>query len=172
MLIGTGVQRMLKVPNPSMANSKHLAKLKKSIEGWNAWRKANPEIVPDLSEANLSGADLSGARLRETTFANTTLNNVQGLDACVHRGPSSIDYRTIAKSGPLPLVFLRGCGLPDEFIDYLPSLLNQAIQFYSCFISYSTQDQAFAERLYADLQNKNVRCWFAPHDIQEDSRAN
>jgi TIR domain len=48
----------------------------------------------------------------------------------------------------------------------LPSLLKRAIQFYSCFISHSTHDQAFAERLYADLQNKNVRCWFAPHDIQ------
>ena len=25
---------------------------------------------------------------------------------------------------------------------------------------------AFADRLYPDLQNKGVRCWFAPHDIQ------
>jgi TIR domain len=22
-----------------------------------------------------------------------------------------------------------------------------------------------ADRLYADLQNKGVRCWFAPHDV-------
>jgi hypothetical protein len=56
--------------------------------------------------------------------------------------------------------------LPDTLIEYLPSLLNEAIQFYSCFISYSTKDQEFADRLYADLQNKGVRCWFAPHDIQ------
>ena len=48
----------------------------------------------------------------------------------------------------------------------MPALLNQAIQFYSCFISYSTMDQAFAERLHADLQSKGVRCWFAPHDLQ------
>ena len=39
-------------------------------------------------------------------------------------------------------------------------------KFYSCFISYSTKDQEFAERLYADLQDKGVRCWFAPHDIK------
>jgi hypothetical protein len=56
--------------------------------------------------------------------------------------------------------------LPDTLIDYLPSLLNQPIQFYSCFISYSIKDQEFADRLYADLQNKGVRCWFAPHDIR------
>jgi len=52
------------------------------------------------------------------------------------------------------------------FIDYLPSLLKQPIQFYSCFISYSTEDQEFAERLHADLQNKAVRCWFAPKDLK------
>jgi len=51
-------------------------------------------------------------------------------------------------------------------IDYLPSLLNQPIQFYSCFISYSSKDQDFAERIHADLQNKGVRCWFAPHDMR------
>jgi hypothetical protein len=28
------------------------------------------------------------------------------------------------------------------------------------------KDQEFADRLYADLQAKGVRCWFAPHDIQ------
>jgi hypothetical protein len=68
-------------------------------------------------------------------------------------------------SGPLPLAFLRGVGLPDTLIDNLSSLLTQPIQRYSCFISYSSRDQAFADRLHADLQNKDVRCWFAPHDL-------
>ncbi|WP_163667095.1 toll/interleukin-1 receptor domain-containing protein [Adonisia turfae] len=36
---------------------------------------------------------------------------------------------------------------------------------YFCFISYSSKDQEFAERLYADLQNKGVRCWYAPEDL-------
>jgi hypothetical protein len=68
-------------------------------------------------------------------------------------------------SGPLPVAFLQGVGLPDRVIEHLPSLLNQAIQHYSCFISYSSMDDAFAQRLHADLQNKGVRCWFAPHDM-------
>jgi uncharacterized protein YjbI with pentapeptide repeats len=125
----------------------------------------------DLSGANLSGAylrgaDLSGADLKETSFGDTNLREVRGLDSCSHRGPSTLDHRTLSRSGRLPLEFLRGCGLPDKLIEYLPSLLNEAIQFYSCFISYSTEDQPFAERLHADLQNKGVRCWFAPHHIQ------
>jgi hypothetical protein len=80
-------------------------------------------------------------------------------------GPSPIDFKTFQKSGRLPLRFLRGVGLPDQLIDYLPSLLGQAIQYYSWFISYSSRDQDFAACIHADLQNKGVRCWFAPHDL-------
>ena len=101
----------------------------------------------------------------ETIFADLDLSSCKGLESCVHYGPSTIDHRTLQRSGPLPLAFLRGVGLPDNLIDYLPSLLNQPIQFYSCFISYSSKDQAFAERFHADLQAKGVRCWFAPHDM-------
>jgi type IV/VI secretion system ImpK/VasF family protein len=50
------------------------------------------------------------------------------------------------------------------------TLLNQPIQFYSCFISYSSRDEGFAQRLYADLLSKGVRCWFAPHDMRIGDR--
>jgi hypothetical protein len=111
------------------------------------------------------GATLSGAVLSETSFGNTNLREVQGLGSCIHGGPSTLDHRTLSQSGFLPLAFLRGCGLPDKLIDYLPSLLEEPIQFYSCFISYSSKDQDFAKRLHADLQAKGVRCWYAPHHI-------
>jgi hypothetical protein len=119
-----------------------------------------------LCRANLTEANLTGARLHRTVFAATVLTKVKGLDQCHHVGPSSIDLQTLERSGPLPIAFLRGMGLPDDFIDYLPSLLNTAIQHYSCFISYSSKDQTFADRLHTDLQNKGVRCWFAPHDMR------
>ena len=146
----------------------------------------------DLSGANLSGADLVGvnfygayfvktnlskanfhkAVLAETIFANVDLMNVKGLESCIHHGPSTIDHRTLEQSGKLPLPFLRGCGLPDAFIDHLPSplylppLLNQPIQYYSCFISYASKDKAFAQRLHTNLQDRGVRCWFAPEDLK------
>ena len=66
----------------------------------------------------------------------------------------------------VPEVFLRGCGIPDTFIEYAYSLVGRALEYYSCFISYSTKDQEFAERLHADLQTNGVRCWFAPEDIK------
>lgn len=42
----------------------------------------------------------------------------------------------------------------------------QPIQFYSCFISYSTTDEEFAKRLQARLVQEKLRVWFAPEDIQ------
>jgi len=86
-------------------------------------------------------------------------------DRLRHNGPSVLDHRTLANSGPLPLAFLRGCGLPEALIEYLPSLLGETIQFYSCFISYSSADEDFCRRLHARLQDAGLRVWFAPHNI-------
>ncbi|MGA9771422.1 MAG: toll/interleukin-1 receptor domain-containing protein [Blastocatellia bacterium] len=84
-----------------------------------------------------------------------------------HDRPSTLGIDTIYKSaGNIPESFLRGCGLPDTFITFARSLVGTAIDFYSAFISYSSKNHNFAERLNADLQNKGVRCWFAPEDIK------
>ena len=45
-----------------MANPKHLTKLKEGVEAWNKWRKDNPKIKRDLTEANLEAANFTGAR--------------------------------------------------------------------------------------------------------------
>jgi hypothetical protein len=127
-------------------------------------RAAHLQYV-NMRSANLAGADLAGARLNATVLGNVDLTGVTGLETCLHDGPSVIDHRTLQISGSLPEPFLRGVGLPDTWIGYLRSLHDRAIEFYSCFISYSTKDREFAERLHADLQNNGVRCWFAPHDL-------
>jgi hypothetical protein len=75
-----------------------------------------------LTRTSLRGANLEQVQLTFAVFADVDLNSVIGLDTCSHMGPCNIDYRTLEKSGPLPLSFLRGVGLPDMLIDYLPSL--------------------------------------------------
>jgi uncharacterized protein YjbI with pentapeptide repeats len=126
----------------------------------------------DLQGANLSGADLRGANFDESTMGATTLvdldlSSVSGLETVKHQGRSFIGLETIYRSkGNIPSIFLRGAGVPDNFIDYMGSLVGKGLEFYSCFISYSTKDSDFAERLFADLQAKGVRCWFAPHYVR------
>jgi uncharacterized protein YjbI with pentapeptide repeats len=122
----------------------------------------------DLTSADLSAAHLTGARCFATHFVDVDLSEVLGLDDIRHLGPSFIGIDTIYRSkGEIPEVFLHGCGVPKNFITYMHSLTDvAAFEFYSCFISYSTKDQEFADRLYADLQAQGVRCWFAPHDIK------
>ena len=123
-------------------------------------------VWANLAGADLSRANLRRAELRETVLGDVDLSSCKHLETIRHHGPSVIDIRALQRSGRLPLVFLRGVGLPDRLIEYLPSLTDQAIQFYSCFISYSSKDEDFAHRLHADLQDNGVRCWFAPEDMK------
>jgi TIR domain len=83
--------------------------------------------------------------------------------------PSTIGTDTLFRSkGQIPDVFLRGCGVPESLLQSLSLILNsmEPIQFYSCFISYSSKNQDFAERLHADLQAKGVRTWFDREDLK------
>jgi hypothetical protein len=126
----------------------------------------------DLERANLSGADLdqtdfSEAQIGGTCFGNIDLSKVKGLETVWHRGPSSIGIDTVIRSGgTITEAFLQGAGIPDSFITYARSLINKPIEFYSCFISHSSNDESFARRLHADLQSRGVRCWFAPEDLK------
>jgi hypothetical protein len=128
----------------------------------------------NLSRANLSSADVNGANFNQaliaaTIFAAIDLSTVGGLDTVRTLGPSTIGIDTLYKSnGKIPEAFLRGCGVPEPHIEYLPSLLGamQPIQFYSCFISYSSKDEDFARRLHERMQREHLRVWFAPEDIK------
>lgn len=124
-------------------------------------------IAANFSGANLSEADLTGAYMRLTTFADVDLSNVTGLDNVKHWGPSSIGLDTIYRSrGNIPKTFLRGCGVPDNFITGIASLARSFTQFFSCFISHSSKDQCFCDRLYTDLQARGVRVWYFPEDAR------
>ena len=142
----------------------------------------------DLRESDLRGADLSWARFKTADlrqadigearihgaiFGDTDLSHMKATDTVVHEGPSTIGIDTLYKSGAgnIPKEFLLGAGVPQDFIDYLPpSLRGDPIQFYSCFISYSSKNQEFAQRLHTDLRAAKVRVWFAPEDMKTGDR--
>ena len=124
-------------------------------------------IGTNFTYAKFKETDLTRGTIGGTTFCNVDLSEIIGLDSLRHKSPSIINIETLYKSkGNIPEIFLRGCGLPDEFISYIPSLFGKGIEYYSCFISYSHRDDDFAKRLHNDLQAKGVRCWFAPHDMK------
>jgi len=128
-------------------------------------------MLANLSHADLAGANVAGALLSETILAATDLSDTKGLECCEHLGPSSIGIDTFFRSkGNIPEVFLRGCGVPEKFITYARSLAGQSIDFYSCFISYSSRDESFAARLHADLRAKDLRCWLATEDLKIGDR--
>ena len=56
-----------------MANRKHREILRKGVREWNSWRRANPNVTPDLFGANLSGANLIGANLKEAKLSGVNL---------------------------------------------------------------------------------------------------
>jgi len=61
-----------------MANKEHLKVIneaieKKDISIWNKWRKENPDVVPDLTDAIYKEADLSEVDLQNADFRNANL---------------------------------------------------------------------------------------------------
>lgn len=52
-----------------MANQEHLRILKQGVNAWNYWREQNPQINPDLAEA-----DLHAFELRRVNFSRTSLH--------------------------------------------------------------------------------------------------
>src|SRR5262249_9986711 len=124
-------------------------------------------IQADLSGAHLSGAHLGRANLEETvlgftSFASLNLADVKGLETAKHIAPSTIGVDTLYLSqGRIPEVFLRGCGLPDDLITQLPSLVNahEALVSYACFISYAHEDAGFVQHLHSRMRQEHLRVW-------------
>jgi TIR domain-containing protein len=104
-----------------------------------------------------------------TVFADVDLSVVTVPSPVKHDGPSTIGIDTLFRSrGKISEVSLRGCGVPESVIVNRFALVGalEPIQFYSCFISYSTKDEDFAKRLHARMVQEKLRVWFAPEDMK------
>jgi hypothetical protein len=126
-----------------------------------------------LTRCELNGVVFTKALMGYTTLVELDLRKAIGLETVSHMAASDISISTIYSSeGNIPEPFLLGCGVAESFIVQIPALVAamQPIQFYSCFISYSSKDEELAQRLHADLQSRGVRCWFAPEDLKIGER--
>ena len=136
---------------------------------WDADISCSNLSKASLLEANFTHAILWRTALDEAKFGGTILGDTDladatGLDSAQHQELSIVDTRTLARLKELPLPFLRGCGLSENYILYLPSLLAESpIEFYSCFISYSHADTSFVHRLHDELKSRGISCWLDEH---------
>src|SRR5579875_1493948 len=210
-----------------MPEQRDVNQLDRGVSKWNQWRRKHPEILPDLSNADLRGkrlssinfrrvnlmganlcgvaldsadlsyanlamADLTGANLchanlhgtifrkttlcevrcrkatmHETLLLNMDMRTVKGLDTIRHLGPSMIDVTTIGRSaGSIPQKFLQGVGLTGHLLEAILEQSKNPLSYFTCFISYASEDQHFVEVLYQNLQQRGVRCWFAPMNLR------
>jgi uncharacterized protein YjbI with pentapeptide repeats len=143
----------------------------------------------NLSRTNFYQADLGGAKfiganvfstnfrdskMGQTVFANLDMETCIGLDSVKHKAHSSIAIECLYRSGSkLPLEFLKGVGLSQIFLDYLPSLVQAGgpIQFHSCFISYQrivNAPQFFASSCEPGFMSKSAFVQFV--DFCYDNR--
>lgn len=129
---------------------------------------SNAELAfTDFKNLRLEGVSFADAYLHQAVFIGVDLRGAKGLELIHYHGPSYPDISTLyASGGEIPEVFLRGCGVPDTMITFAKSLVGKSIQYYSAFISYSSEDEQFARRLHNDLQKNGVRVWFAPEDLK------
>jgi uncharacterized protein YjbI with pentapeptide repeats len=131
----------------------------------------------DLSEANLMEANLSKADLRRVNFRDASvgwsyfgdldLSLAKGLHTIKHFGPSTVGIDTLHRSkGTISKEFLQGAGVPEIFIEFMSALTHETFTYHSSFISYSSKDRDFAQRLHADLKNNGVYCWLLPEEMK------
>jgi uncharacterized protein YjbI with pentapeptide repeats len=67
-----------------MANEGHLVRLKQRVTAWNCWRSSNPDITPDLTEADLIGANLAEVNLAEADLTEADLTRATLTGAHLH----------------------------------------------------------------------------------------
>ncbi len=132
----------------------------------------------DLTEADLGRASLLNSKLKNviltnsmlyrTVFGLTDLSTCRGLKSIKVSGKCIIDFETLKTSKNIPPDFLFRIGLPQNYIDYLPSFYNQnPIQLsYSVFLSHSSEDRKFVDVLYKYLTSNGVHVWYDQRKIR------
>ncbi|MFH0785711.1 MAG: toll/interleukin-1 receptor domain-containing protein [Pseudomonadota bacterium] len=139
-------------------------------------------VNANLCDASLQRALLNGTIFSDTFFKNTNfqtanlggtifsdcdLSHAIGLSEVIHHAPSTIGIDTIFQSqGNIPDRFLRQAGVPKNLIEACSSFVDNIWKFSSCYISYSTKNQNFADQLKNDLQDQGVRCWLVSESIK------
>ena len=122
-----------------------------------------------FARTNLRGCNFSGARLNRTIFSDVNLSLAQGLEDAIHDGLSQVTVSTLAQSrGVLSRAFFSKCGVPEGVLRsvLVPKPSKAPAQYYSCFISHSSEDVEFTEKLVERLTDASVVVWYDNRNVQ------
>lgn len=120
----------------------------------------------NFNRAQLAGADFTDAELSRTLLTDVDLSEVKGLDTVHHMTPSEISLSTLTASRfKLSPAFLRRAGVSRGLIEDLTNGQRFARQYETCFLSYSSKDASFAEKLYRSLEDAGVRVFWDRFDV-------
>ncbi|MFL6293032.1 MAG: toll/interleukin-1 receptor domain-containing protein [Thermoanaerobaculia bacterium] len=120
----------------------------------------------NFNRAQLAGADFTDAELSRTLLTDVDLSEVKGLDTVHHMTPSEISLSTLTASRfKLSPAFLRRAGVSRGLIEDLANGQRFAHQYETCFLSYSSKDVSFAEKLYRSLEDAGVRVFWDRFDV-------
>ena len=146
------------------------ARLKRASFGNNLFRDTI-FVLSDLSDVHIT----SLSHIDAGTLAATTWETRRVLQA-TQEGKLELegnDLREVQKLAALGMSttkeFFIANGLTQsqviQIYNNIPKIMTAASR-QSVFISYSSADEEFAQKLYAGLRDGGVRAWFAPHDMR------
>lgn len=169
-----------------MVNEEHLVLLYQGVKAWNHWRQEHPEIIPDLSkanlyqinlndfnlqkvnfcQANLSGASLIGTQLNQANLqganllsANLEQANLKGanLDLAILK-QTIINSETILDSKVYKIWEFVNQGATNQ------NLSNLDLSYANLFqVDFSNSDLSKANLSHANLSNTNFNSAYLSH---------
>jgi hypothetical protein len=129
-------------------------------------------VGTNFSGTHLNRTNFSGATIGDAIFARVDLSKIKGLIEIRHWSPSRVVLHTVQlPQDESALHFLRGAGVPDEWLSMYSATMMSPIHYHSCFLCYDPQDATLARRLHADLQDQGVRCWLSPQESTDEQQS-
>jgi uncharacterized protein YjbI with pentapeptide repeats len=120
----------------------------------------------NFTRSSLAGADFAGAELSRTLLTDVYISEVKGLDKVHHMMASEVSFSTLLaspfKTAP---TFLRKAGVSRGLLQDLIKGKRFPGSYQTCFLSYSSKDAEFAERLYRSLTKAGVRVFWDHFDV-------
>ena len=131
-----------------------------------------------LASCNLIGANLTQTDLTDATvagytiFSSNDLRTAKGLETIKFSEPPVLAITTLLLPQEVDVrdTFLKNAGVSEADREYAASLERarekELILYQSCFISYASANEAFAKKLFSNLQKERIRAWFAPESLK------